>query len=121
MLNSIRTPAKAGIRQATFSKIFRWSPPQPGAPLPASVELAGSFTNWERIAFDYDETSAVWQLTLHDIPGNKTHNYMLLVDGQPTQDKNADGLAIPQTPPEKQHQLMTPRGPRIFMLASQTK
>ena len=117
----MRTAAPASFRSATFSKIFRWTPPQPNDPVPATVELAGSFTGWKRAAFEYDETSAAWQLTLHDIPGNRTHSYMLLVDGQPAQDRNADGLAVPQTPEEKQHQLTTPRGPRVFMLASQTK
>ena len=123
MSHNFRTPvaAQSAFRPSTFSKIFRWSPDQPGGPAPASVELAGSFTNWERVAFDYDEVSAVWQLTLHDIPGNHTHNYMLLADGQPVNDKNADGLAIPQTFQEKQHQLMTARGPRVFILFSQTK
>jgi hypothetical protein len=122
MPNNFRTPVtKPVFRSATFSKIFRWSPGQPGGPAPSSVELAGSFTGWERVAFEYDEVSEVWQLTLHDIPGNHTHNYMLLVDGQPANDKNADGFAIPQTLQEKQHQLMTARGPRVFMLFSQTK
>jgi hypothetical protein len=125
MLQNIRTNAlaRAGFRPTTFNKIFRWSPEpdQAGAPLPAAVELAGSFSGWERLPFGYDETSGVWQLMLENIPGNRTHNYMILADGQPVLDKNADGLAIPQSFQEKQHQLMTPRGPRVFMLFSQTK
>ena len=122
MSPNIRTSARtaAAIRPATFSKIFRWSQEQPGDP-PATVEIAGSFSGWERLALGYDEVSAVWQLTLEGIPGNHTHTYMILVDGLPAHDKNADGLAIPQTIQEKQHQLMTPRGPRVFVLFSQTK
>jgi hypothetical protein len=116
-------PAGTGFRPSTFSKIFRWSPEptHAGEPLPASVEIAGSFSGWERLPFGYDEVSNVWQLMLENIPGNHTHSYMILADGQPVLDKNADGLAIPQTFQEKQHQLMTPRGPRVFMLFSQTK
>jgi hypothetical protein len=46
---------------------------------------------------------------------------MLLVNGRPVKDQHSDGLAIPHTAEEKQYQLDTPRGPRVFMLASQTK
>ena len=89
--------------------------------MPVRVEVAGSFNGWQRVALKRDRVSGVWQVTLHDIPGNRTHNYMLLVNGRPVNDKLADGLAVPHTEEEKQHQLETPRGPRVFMLASQTK
>ena len=85
------------------------------------MEIAGSFTGWERKPLKYDRTNGVWQLTLENIPGNCTHNYMLLVNGRPTADKNSDGMAVPHTPEEKKHQLDTPRGPRVFMLFSQAK
>jgi hypothetical protein len=123
MSHSIRNSGKneAGKRPVTFSKIFRWQPEQPGGPMPVRVEVAGSFNGWQRVALKRDLVTGVWQLTLHDIPGNRTHNYMLLVNGRPVNDKFADGLAVPHTPEEKQHQFETPRGPRVFMLASQTK
>jgi len=89
--------------------------------MPVRVEVAGSFNGWQRVALKRDRVSGVWQVTLPDIPGHRTHNYMLLVNGKPVPDKNADGLAVPHTAEEKQHQLQTPRGPRVFMLASQTK
>ena len=110
----------AGFRPATFNKVFRWTQEQPGD-APTLVEVAGTFSNWERYPLWYNETSSVWQLTIEGIPGNRTHTYMIFVDGQPANDKTADGLAIPQTLPEKQHQFMTPRGPRVFLLYSQTK
>ena len=109
-----------GKRIGVFSKIFRWQQETPG-PLPVKVEIAGSFTGWERKPLKYDRTNGVWQLTLENIPGNCTHNYMLLVNGRPTADKNSDGMAVPHTPEEKKHQLDTPRGPRVFMLFSQAK
>lgn len=108
-------------RTPLFSKIFRWQPDNPGGPLPVRVEIAGSFTNWEKKPMKYDRVNGIWQLTLDHIPGNTTHTYMLLVNGRPTPDKNSDGLAVPHTEEEKQHQLETPRGPRVFMLFSQTK
>ena len=116
-------PASAGIakRAATFSKIFRWQTEVPGGPQPVSVAVVGSFNHWQKTPLKYDRTNGVWQLTLHDIPGNCTHNYMLLVNGKPANDKNSDGLAIPHTAEEKQFALTTPRGPRVFMLFSQTK
>jgi hypothetical protein len=46
---------------------------------------------------------------------------MLLVNGKPANDKNADGLAVPHTEPEKQFAFATPRGPRVFVFFSQTK
>ncbi|MGA2243522.1 MAG: hypothetical protein ABSH48_00880 [Verrucomicrobiota bacterium] len=108
-------------RPSIFSKIFRWQPGDPAAPLPVKVEIVGSFNGWQKTPLKYDRASAVWTLTLENIPGNRTHNYMLLVNGRPTADKNSDGLAVPRTEEEKQHALETPRGPRVFMLFSQTK
>lgn len=113
--------ADAGKRPPTFNKVFRWKPGQTAGPPPASVEVVGSFNDWQRVPLKYDAASQAWQLTLHHLPGNRTHNYMLLVDGKPAPDKHADGLAVPHSAQEKQHQLQTPRGPRIFMLFSQTK
>jgi hypothetical protein len=58
---------------------------------------------------------------IHHIPGNRTHHYMLLVDGKPVDDQNADGMAVPHGAQEEQYQLMTARGGRVFMLYAQTK
>ena len=105
----------------TFSKVFRWQPSDPQAPTPASVELAGSFTDWRVVALTRDAVTNTWQVTLHGIPGNRTHRYMLLVNGEPAQDKNCDGLAVPEGFEEQQYQVMTARGPRVFLLFAQTK
>lgn len=111
----------AAKRATVFSKIFRWQTEVAGGPQPVSVAVVGTFSAWQKVPLKYDRTNGIWQLTLNDIPGNRTHNYMLLVNGKPVSDKNCDGLAIPQTAEEKQFQLETPRGPRVFMLFSQTK
>jgi len=42
--------------------------------------------------------------------GHRTHNYMLLVNGKPAHDKNADGLAVPHSAEEKNTQLLTRAG-----------
>ena len=105
----------------TFSKIFRWQPSDPHAPTPASVGLAGSFSDWRVVALTRDAVTNTWQVTLHGIPGNRTHRYMLLVNDEPVQDKNCDGLAVPEGFEEQQYQLMTARGPRVFLLFAQTK
>jgi 1,4-alpha-glucan branching enzyme len=107
-------------RPVVFSKIFRWQTEQPG-PQPVSVAVVGTFNNWQKAPLKFDRAHGIWQLALHDIPGNTTHNYMLLVNGKPAKDKFADGLAVPHTEAEKQHALETPRGPRVFVLFSQTK
>ena len=120
-LHSPLHPNPTSKRTPFFSKIFRWQSDNPGGPLPVRVEIVGSFNGWEKTPLKYDRANGIWQVTLENIPGGRTHNYMLLVNGRPTQDKNSDGLAVPHTAQEKQHQLETPRGPRVFMLFSQTK
>jgi len=104
-----------------FNKVFRWQPEKPGSAVPTLVEVTGSFNSWKRVALVHDRVSNAWQVTLNNLPGNCTHRYMLLVDGQPTNDKHCNGLAVPHSDEEKQYQLVTARGPRIFMLFSDTK
>ncbi len=61
----------------TFSKIFRWQPSDSQAPTPASVELAGSFTDWRVVALTRDAVTNTWQVgssedygrVLHKAPG----------------------------------------------------
>jgi hypothetical protein len=105
----------------TYAKIFRWRLPEGRTPEPVTVEIVGTFTNWQKVPLMRDHKEDVWQVTFHDVPAHKTHHYMLLVDGQPAHDKNSDGLAVPHGPLEKRYQLMTARGPRLFMLFAQTK
>ena len=109
-------PKKAG----TFTKVFRWQTEKPG-PQPVSVAVVGTFNGWQKAALKFDRVQGVWQLTLAGIPGNCTHNYMLLVNGKPAPDKHSDGLAVPHSEEEKQYALATPRGPRVFVLFSNTK
>jgi len=59
----------------SFSKVFRWQPSDPNAPMPATVELVGSFTNWQVEAMKRDAVTNTWQLALDGIPGNRTHRY----------------------------------------------
>ena len=114
--------APATAKRGTFfSKAFRWHPAKPDDPKPARVEIAGTFTEWKPVPLAHEHATNVWQLTLHHIPGNCTHHYMLLLDGQPTSHKQCDGLAMPATDQEKHFALHTPRGPRVFMLFSNTK
>ncbi len=105
----------------TFSKVFRWRLPDGQMKAPASVEVVGSFTQWQKVPLTRDSEVDAWHVTIHHIPGNRTHHYMLLVDGKPAHDKNADGFAIPHGPQEEQYQLMTEKGGRVFMLYAQTK
>jgi len=108
-------------RPQTFTRNFRWRRPAGQAQEPATVEVVGTFTKWQKVPLVYDETGQVWQLTLRDLPVNRTHHYVLLVDGKPVRDEKCDGLAIPRTAQETHYQLMTPRGPRVLMLFAQTK
>jgi hypothetical protein len=105
-----RSRARAGGRSQTSA----------GPPVKI-VEIVGSFTKWEKLPLVCSHVTGTWQITIPDIPGNRTHHYMLLADGQPVSDKNSDGLAAPDGPQEAQYQLTTVRGPRVLMLFAQTK
>jgi hypothetical protein len=108
-------------RQPFFTKIFRWRKPEGFPEEPDTVEVAGTFSYWQKLPLGPNGEQDIWQVTIENIPGNRTHHYMLLVNGQPVDDPNNDGLAIPHGPEEKQYQLVTSRGPRVFMLFAQTK
>lgn len=110
----------AADRRPTYPKVFRYKVP-PGAEQPNTVEITGTFTDWRRMSMTFDAKTHTWQVNITDIPGNKTHHYMLLVNGHPTQDTHCDGLAMPQGFQEEQYALQTPRGPRVFMLFAQAK
>lgn len=105
----------------TFSKVFRWRLPDGVTEEPRTVEVVGSCTHWQRIPLQRDGKLDAWHVTVHHIPGNRTHHYMLLVDGKPTYDKNCDGLAVPHGMQEEQYAFPTDRGPRVFMLFAQTR
>ena len=104
-----------------FTKVFRWPVPAEQTPPPTTVEVVGSFSEWDKIPLSYDPPSKTWQLIQRDIPGNHTHRYVILVDGKPTYDKTCDGLTAPQSLEEARWQLETPKGPRVMLLFSQTK
>lgn len=115
------TKHKTEARKLVFSKIFRWSLPKGETQKPTTVEVVGTFTEWKKTPMARDHAGQGWHLTLHQIPGNRTHHYMFLVDGKPVQDKHCDGLAAPHGAEEEKYAIATPRGPRVFMLFAQTK
>lgn len=110
-----------GERKPTYAKVFRWQLPAGKTAEPKTVEVIGSFTDWQRVPLLRHGGRDSWETTVPDIAGHRTHHYMLLVDGLPAPDKNCDGLANPHGPQEQQYALTTPRGPRLFMLFAQTK
>jgi len=118
---STASRAKTGERRLTFSKVFRWHLPDGQTHEPTSVEVAGSFTHWQKVPLIHDGAVGGWHVTLHHIQGNRTHHYMLLIDGKPTFDKTCDGLAVPHGADEERYQLATDKGPRVMMLFAQTK
>ena len=113
--------AKPPVRKPVYSKVFRWRPPNGEIREPASVEVVGTFTNWQKVPLARTNGHDAWQVELHEIPSHRTHHYMILVDGKPVRDDNNDGYAIPHSPQEQKYQCMTDRGPRVFMLFAQTK
>ena len=116
-----RPKAEKHEQQTGFTKVFRWLVPADQAPQPTTVEVAGSFSGWRKVPLSYDPPSRTWQIIFNNIEGNRTHRYVILVDGKPSYDKTCDGLAAPQTPDEARWQIATPKGPRIMLLFSQTK
>jgi hypothetical protein len=116
-----RAPNNSQSRNPTYSKVFRWRLPDGHTEQPKTVEVLGSFNNWQRVQMMQDSVLDAWHVTVHNIPGHQTHHYMLLVDGKPTADKNCDGFAPPRGFEEERYTLQTDRGPRVFMLFAQTK
>jgi hypothetical protein len=101
--------------------VFRWRLPDGQTHDPQTVEVAGSFTHWQKVPLVRDGMLDAWHVTLHHLQGNRTHHYMLLVDGKPTYDKTCDGLAVPRGAEEERYQITTERGPRVMILFAQTK
>jgi len=120
-LSPSAAPPQDTARRQTFSKMFRWRLPDGQTHAPASVEVVGSFTHWQKVQLHRDSALDAWHVALHHILGNRTHHWMLLVDGKPTYDKHCDGLAVPHGPDEEKYAVMTDKGPRVMMLWAQTK
>lgn len=120
-LNGFALRNGSSERKQVFSKVFRWQLPEGSTHKPVSVEVVGSFTRWQKVPLARNGVPNTWQVTLQDIPNNRTHRYMILVDGAPVHDKFNDGLALPQGPQEEHYQIMTDKGPRVFMLFARTK
>ncbi|MFM1944493.1 MAG: hypothetical protein RI897_3475 [Verrucomicrobiota bacterium] len=116
-----RSGPGGGQQGQVFAKVFRWRLPDGEAEEPKSVELAGTFTHWQKVSLTRDAKVDAWHVTIHHIPGNRTHRYMLLVDGKPYIDKNCDGLAAPHGSQEERYQILTEKGPRVLMLFAQTR
>ena len=112
---------KKAERAQTFSKVIRWRLPAGRTRKPATVEVVGTFTHWEKVPLVPDGVPDTWHVMLHHMPCNQMHHYMLLVDGQPVPDEHCDGMAIPSDSQEAQYQLMTNRGPRVCILFAQAK
>lgn len=110
-----------GTGGQTYTRVFRWRLPEGETVEPKSVEIVGSFTNWKRVSLQHDARQGSWHGSIPNIPGGKTHHYMLLIDGKPTFDKACDGYAIPQGAQEEAYQLQTERGGRVLMLFAQAK
>jgi hypothetical protein len=110
-----------GSPSPAYTRVFRWRLPDGETEEPERVEIVGSFTNWQPVELQRDGKLDAWHSTIHHIPGNRTHHYMLLVDGQPSFDANSDGFAVPHGPVEEQYQLLTDKGMRVLMLFAQTK
>ena len=125
----IPEPSPAGSAQPrgplntgpAYSKVFRWRLPDGQTAEPNSVQVLGSFNHWQPADMSRDSVLDAWHVTIHHVPGNRTHHYIFLVDGQPVYDKNCDGMAVPHGAQEEKYAVTTPRGPRVCMLFAQTK
>jgi hypothetical protein len=113
--------AGKGEERFGFTKVFRWPVPTEQTPQPATVEVAGSFNGWRKVPLSYDSPTRTWHIALNNIEGNRTHRYVIFVDGEPSYDKTCDGLVAPQSPEETKWQIAMPKGPRVMLLFGQTK
>ena len=104
-----------------FSKVFRYRLPEGKSHEPKTVEVAGTFNHWQKVPLIHNGKLDGWHVTIHHIPGNRTHHYMLLIDGEAALDNACDGLAAPHGPVEEEFVLNTEKGPRVLMFFAQTK
>ncbi len=104
-----------------FSKVFRYRVPDGETREPKTVEVAGSFNHWQKVPLVHNGKLDGWHVTIHHIPGNRTHHYMMMIDGEAVMDHSCDGLAVPHGMTEDQFVLKTDKGPRVLMLFAQTK
>ena len=122
---ALKAPTPPGAepceQRAGFTKVFRWPVPVDQTPQPTTVEVARSFSGWRKVPLSFDPPSRTWHISLNNIEGNRTHRYVMLVDGKPSYDKTCDGLTTPQTSDEAKCQIATPKGPRIMFLVAQTR
>jgi len=115
-------PHAVGARRntkPTYSRVFRFKADSHGKH-PHSVEIIGSFTDWRPVPLAHHGAHS-WQANIENIEGNKTHHYMVLVDGQPAPYPDSDGYAKPEGAQEERYALTTLRGPRVYMLFAQAK
>ncbi len=117
----MRRPAANKDSRTNYARIFRWGPPAENTGLPVSVEIVGSFTRWVPVPLKHNTVDNTWAVTVDSIPGNKTHHYVLLLDGKPTYDPFCDGYAMPVGFDEEQFALQTPKGARVLMLFANAK
>jgi hypothetical protein len=108
-------------RVQTYTRVFRYRLPDGQTSEPKQVEVVGSFTHWQPVVMQRDSALDAWHVTIHHIVGNRTHHYMLLVDGQPVHDKTCDGFAVPHGANEERYQIATDKGPRVLMLFAQAR
>ena len=114
-------PQNRRDEKQVFSKVFRYRVPDGETKEPKSVEVAGSFNHWQKVPLIHNGKLDGWHVTIHHIPGNRTHHYMLIIDGEAAMDHTCDGLAVPHGPTEGKFVLNTEKGPRVLMLFAQTK
>ena len=114
---------EAGKREPRFgfTKVFRWPVLAGQTPQPMTVEVIGSFSGWRKVPLSYYPPSRTWQILLNNVEGNRTHRYVILVDGKPSYDQTCDGLTAPKNPDEAKWQIATPKGPRVMLLFGQAK
>ena len=112
---------RADDRKATYSKVFRFTAADAQGKIPQTVQIVGSFTHWRPVDLVRQGAHGNWQANIADIEGNKTHHYLLLLDGKPATYPHSDGYAKPEGPNEERFALETARGPRVYMLFAQAK
>ena len=70
---SVKSPLEQNTseRKAVYTKIFRWCPPDGQTQTPGTVEVAGTFTHWQKVPLIHDSAVGSWHVTLHHIPGTR--------------------------------------------------
>src|SRR5690242_3583823 len=60
-------------RPQVYTRVFRWRLPDGQTQAPATVEIVGTFTHWQKVPLTRDGVLDAWHVTLHNLHCGRMH------------------------------------------------